>query len=706
MEAALRWHKSSFLVIALLLASSLAATAQDQGALLRTLADQLRSGDLAGARLTARRYVVLDDANPAVWYNLAGLEEHAGDRAAAAAALRRAVAAGFDDFRAAEADADLAGLRRDPQFLALRDDARRRLAGRAREREVLLAAATWSPWRDLTDRDGGDDAPSCRVRLRCTNDELEVEAEVHDPHPADALPPWRGGAGLVICVGAPHDTGGSDTGDFQEVALGLQRKLPAGALLVEHWQELVELVPKLRYDPATKALVYLARIPWTALAPHHPLLDPDLLVNVTYLSLRAAGGRARAALLTDPATGDAAAAWRRGVRLQVSWPPESGPLLRVRPADTIVAPGPIPVTAVMVAPAAGEATWQVSSPFTGGGGVTLRAGKQDVRLDVRGAVPTGPTTLDVALTLPGGQRLDAGCPLVVLAPDWLNDARRRASSLRTVERTSVTVRLDAIAKAIEGHRPRDAAGALGSTIAEVDTLLARAAATGTTLPASGRYLALRAASGDGQAQGYAVHIPPGFVRDGRHRLLLLFLHAPGGEAAQADLALRALAEMAPKLGVDPGRVAVVIPVAAQRAFPGEDAADSLVARTIAWARALMPEVPLALSGVDGYAMPVLQASLTPPPQLAGVLLVTGKAFVPWPGADDIALRAALHGADPRLPYGWIRFPDETGPDDRALDVIRALRDLGVPLPSVQDVPGDLTAAQASGRAVAWAAGLP
>ncbi len=303
MEAALRRHKCSLVVIALILACGRPAAAQDTRALLGTLQSQLRAGQLEAARETARRYVALDGANPLVWYNLAGLEERAGDRAAAIAAFERAVAAGFDDFRAAEADADLGGLRQDRAFVALRDASQTRLRERCAGREVLLTAGTWSPWRDLTDRDGGDGTPTARLRLRCTGESLEIEAEVHDANPADVLAPWQGGAGLVVAVAAADEAGGSDGTRFQEVALGLQQKLPVGAILVGHWQQLVELAPKLRYDPATKGLVYLAKIPWSALAPHDPLLDDELRLNVTYVSLRREGGRAHAALLDDPAAG-------------------------------------------------------------------------------------------------------------------------------------------------------------------------------------------------------------------------------------------------------------------------------------------------------------------------------------------------------------------------------------------------------------------
>jgi len=699
-------HKCSLVVIALLLVCGRPAVAQDAGALLWTLQSQLRTGQFEAARQTARRYVVLDDANPLVWYNLAGLEEQAGNRAAAVSAFQRAAATGFDDFRAAETDTDLGGLRQDPAFVTLRDASRRALRERCAGREVLLTAGTWSPWRDLTDRDGGDDAPTARVRLRCTGEHLEIEAEVHDTNPADALPPWQGGAGLVVAVTAPDEAGGSDGSRFQEVALGLQNKLPVGAILVGHWQQLVELAPKLRYDPATKGLVYLVRIPWSALTPHDPLLDPDLRLNVTYLSLRLEGGRTYATLLDDPATGDAEAGWRRGAALRVNWPPEAGPLLRVRLADTVAAPGTGRATAVVVAPAAGAASWEVGPPFAGRGNVTLRAGKQDLSLAVQHPAATGLIPLITTLTLPGGQTLESRTAALVIPADWQATARRRLASVPAAERSSVTARLDAVAQELRTRHPHDPVGALSSTLAEVDTLLASVAATGTTLPAAGPYLAFLPAAGSAPPQLCAVHLPAGFVRDGRHRLLLLFLHAPGQEARGADLALRALAEMAPELGVDSARVAVVIPVAAGPTPPDNDAASRVITAVVAWARAVMPEVPLALAGADAYAAPVLQASLEPTASLSGVLLVTGRGFAPWPGADDLALRTALAGADRRLSYGWIRFPDETGPDDRALDVIRAMRDAGLTLHVVQEVPGDLHASQAWGRAVIWAAGLP
>ena len=42
-----------------------------------------------------------------MWYNLAGIEEQLDDRTAAEEAFAEAVALGFDDFRYAQADADL-----------------------------------------------------------------------------------------------------------------------------------------------------------------------------------------------------------------------------------------------------------------------------------------------------------------------------------------------------------------------------------------------------------------------------------------------------------------------------------------------------------------------------------------------------------------------------------------------------------------------
>jgi hypothetical protein len=708
--------RASLVVIVLVLVCGRQAVAQDAGALLQSLQVQLRSGQLEAARQTARRYVAIDGANPRVWYNLAGLEEHAGDRPAAAAALAHAVQAGFDDFRAAEADADLGGLRRDPAFLALRDASRRALGVRCAGREVDITAGTWSPWRDLTDREGGKNAPTSRVRLRCTGDNLEVEAEVHDTNPADILPPWQGGAGLVVAVVAPDDNGGCDGARFQEIELGLQKKLPVGAILVGHWQQLVELAPKLRYDPATKGLVYLAKIPWTVLAPHDPLLDADLRLNVTYFSLQDDGRRTFASLLADPAAGAAGARWRRGVALRVTWPPEAGPLLRLRPADGVMAPGRGKASAVVVAAGGGAASWELGAPFAGRGNVALHAGRQDVTLAVQSPDTTGVSSLSVTLTLPGGQKLEAHADVLVLPGGWQDGARRRVTGVRAAEQSSVAARLGAIAHELQTRHARDPVGALGSTVAEVEELLARAEASGTTLPAAGPYLAFLPAGASGLADvtdsgwqpplSCAVHLPAGFTRDGRHQLLLLFLHAPGAEARGADQALRALAEMAPKLEVDPGRVAVVIPIAARPTPPDEDEAARVVAGVLTWAHALMPELPLAVAGVDAYASAVLKVSLAPPVPLSGVLLVTGEGFAPWPGRDDAALHAALAGADRGLSYGWIRFPDEAGPHDRALDIIAAMRETGLTLHAVQEVPGDLNASQAWGRAVIWAAGLP
>jgi hypothetical protein len=545
-----------------------------------------------------------------------------------------------------------------------------------------------------------------RVRLRCTSAHLEIEAEVHDTNPRDALPPWQGGAGLVVAVSTPEAMDTTDGTHFREVGLGLQQKQPIGALLVGVWQPLVELAPRLRYDPATRGLIYAARIPWAALAPLDPLLDDRLLVNVTYLSLRPQGGRDTAALLRDPATGRADARWRRGVVMRVSWPPEAGPVLRLRPADAVLAPGTGRVTAALVAPAAGEATWTSGEPFAGRGRADLRAGRQDLAIAVPVPEQTGLVPLDLTVTLPEDTLITATTEVLVLSPAWPEHARRRLSVVPAAERFAVVARLDAIAQELHDRDPRDQVGALASTIAEVDALLARAEATGTTLPAAGPFVAILPAAGEGPPLRCAVHIPDGFARDGEHRLLLLFQHAPGLEARGADLALRALAEMGPRLGVDPARVAVVVPGAIGATPPDADQAAEIIAATTIWARTVLPAVPIALAGVDAFATPVLQFSLDQPADLAGVLLVTGAAFTPWPGADDLALRVVLADADRDLTYGWIRFPDEAGPDDRATDVIRAMRDVGLSLRGVQEIAGDLGASQAWGRAAIWAAGLP
>lgn len=700
-------------VVVICLLSSAAAAPGAQPAdgatparLLSALQAQLAGGELEAARQTARRYVVLDAGNAAVWYNLAGLEEHAGDRDAAADAFSHAVAAGFDDFRAAEADDDLGGLRQDPAFVAHREAARRAWREQARAHEVLLTAGAWSPWRDLAERDASADAPTVRARWRCTDQRLEVEAQIKETHRADILPPWHGGAGLVIAVGAPAVAGDGDAARWREVALGLQDKRPAGALLFGRWQELADLAPKLKYDPVADALVYAAALPWSALAPHHPLLDDTLLINVTYFSLLPTGGSARAALVRDPGTGDAAAGWRRGATLQVNWPPESGPLLRVRAEDAVVASGVMRARAVVVAPRAGKASWRAAAPLTGQGNVVLRAGKQGVPLTLPVPDASGPLTLDVSLTMPEGASLSATEALVKVPAGWIDRARAAVPSLPAGERSSVSERLDAIVRELAARHPQDPVGPLGTTVAEVDALLARAAATGTTLPAAGPYLAILPDDDAGVGPQVALQLPAGFRRDADHLLLLLFVHAPGVETRGADVGIRSLAELAPKLGVAPDRVAVAVPLASSPAPLAAEAAAALVGRTVAWARALMPGVPIAIAGIDAYAAPVLQASLRPAPDLAGVLLMTGQDFDAWPGQDDAALRDILSRADRRMPYGWIRFREEAGPRDRALDVVRVMREVGISLATVQEVPGDLNPAQAWGRATVWASGLP
>ncbi len=708
----------AILALAAVLATAAAAAAgPDPHArnLLGALRRQLATSRLDSALTTARAYVAIDPTSPDMFYNLAGLEEHAGHRDAAAAALKVAVDLGFDDFRLADADSDLGDLRTDPRYGALREQWQRNLRERCAGRSVALTAGAFGDPIELSDRGGGLTPPLVTVRLRYDGGGFEVEATVQDLGASERLPAWRGGSGLAVTFLVPSADAACEGTMFREVGAGLAKGLPEGVLLLPRpslrWQPVAELTPKLHYAPASKALVLDLRIPWQAIAPLDPLAYPELAINVSWISRDAEGHRTHAALLDDPATFVATDTWRRGLPLRVAWSPTTEPRAALHVSDHVVTGSTVAGTIGLVAPVAGRASLTASlenadgQPIAGAimdGERAVVAGWQQLPLRLAAtALPLGPVTMTGSVTLPGGQDASFRADLLALPTDWLAQARRTVPKLPESERASVALRLDAITGELAARQPGDPAGALATTVRETESLLQHWRETGTTIPDSGAYLAILPAAAGVDARPCSVNLPPDYRNHDGLRVLVVIVRAFGQEDRFAQMAQAVLAERGPGLGLDPHGMVVVVPHVS--ATDGATI-EAGIAQAADWVTHTFPGRPLLVAGVDDLAAPTLRASLAGTFTASGVLLMVGEDFMPWPGADAGRLRTEIGPGSLRTPYAWIRFPADACPGDQCQAVIAAMKAAGFGTSAVQDVPGSLSLSQAWGRAMLWAAG--
>lgn len=687
----------------------LPAVGSAQEALLDSLQQQLRDHRLPAALATARQAVDAVPGHAGLWYNLAGLEQQVGDRGRAAAALRQAVVHGFDDFRHADQDPELADLRERPVYAELRAAWASGLAARADQRTRTLAAGQWSDPIDLPDRAGGLTPPRASARLRPAAHALQIEVTV-DGSTELTRAPWHGGGGVFVWVGAPAAAAEGRGGT--ELAVGLAESLPAGAVrLGRSWQRLAELTPKLRILE-TDRLRYEFTVPWSACRPHHPLVDRPLLINLSVVT--EAGGRAsgHAAWLDDPATGEADRPWRRGVPVTVTWPAASGPALQGRPARTLLREGALavdPLAAVLPddGPASarlvlrdrrGEVAWEKTVPLPGGAGRRTAA--------VSGALDVPAGSLRLGATLTGAGLTDPPTwetALVHLPDGWLAGARERARQAPAAERASLRWRLDAIADAAASHTERAPAGALGTTVDEVESLLARLQATGSTLPAGGPYLAAAPDIAGRGPLACSLALPDGWRPGDPATVVLLLARAPGAADRAVPRVPRLLAERAERTGTAPPPVILAWPHLPREHDPG--LARARATDLLGWLRDFLGSGPVHVAGVDLLAATALELAAARPADVAAVLALTGLNFTPYPDATPADLGARLADLPSDLPVGWYWFPDEQRDGDQAAALRQALQARGLAVSPARAIPGGLDATQAWTRSVTWAAGL-
>jgi len=684
-------------------------TPADGAALLQRLQAELDTDRYAEALLTARAATAVFADNQNLWYNLAGLEEWHGDRAAAIEAMRRAVEAGFDDFRFADEDDDLGGLRRDPAYRALRDDWAADLARAAQARALTLITGEWSEPIALQDLRGAVLPPEATVRLRADQRALEVELLVthHEPTP---LPPWLGGSGVVLAVVLPATTGGHESQRHVEFAFGMHDKSPRGAVsLRQGWRPLPELALKVRPTAIAAQWQWNITIPWSIGSSLHPLIDDTLGLNVTYQRRGGDLPAATAAWLADPATGRPQQPWRRAVPVTWRWPHDGGPQIHGRLADSVVRDDTVHLAPLVVVTPSDEpaqvqlvlrdhtgrirqqATWSIDGP----------AGRRVFRsaLPLGDAAP-GPARLGATYqATPTADAVAWETELVILPPGWEDRTSARVATAPAREQPSLQHRLRVVKDLLARYDPLADVDELGSLVGDLQDLLAHLDAHGTSLPAGGTYLAVMPAVSGQPQVGCSLSLPVGWRHGDDGRVLLLLVRSQGGEQRAVAAAPRFLAEQTAHSA--PHGTGAILAIAHLGELADGEISTELAGALLVWLRDFLGCGPVYLAGVDLLAATVLEVAAVRRADLAGVMMVTGMNFVPYPADDADALRARVANLDPSLPASWIWFPDEQQAGDQAAALRRALRAAGLRLQPARAVEGGMNLSQAWTRALLW-----
>jgi pimeloyl-ACP methyl ester carboxylesterase len=674
------------------------------------LGRRIRGGDLDAARMTARRFLSLYPGDAAMTYNLACLEARLGHDPEAWQALDEAFTQGFTDLHLIQEDPDLGALRSQERFQAWLAASEDQLRRRSQARGLVLQEGNWSDEIVLQPSAAADmtgDSLRVSIKLQSSSHHLMITAQVAAPFFRDRTEPWRNGDGLVVSVVVPPAADAYESRRFFSCGFGLEGNLPVGALIARHGQPLlqriVELDPKIRIDPAGGEARYSLAIPWDLISPYGPPLDAELGLNVSYLHVRSDGAQATVALMDDPNAHLPDRPWRRyaPVRFEPGARPE--PVLRGRVGDAVVTAQPLEIQLVAQAPAAGRGVLAVEIQDAAGRSV-LSGGPLQQDVDITAgtnrwtraadmtALPSGPFNLRAKVTLPDGPVLTWQTPLLRYRDDWAASVRSRLAAVPELEKPAVLYRLDAVVEAIRNRNPYDDPSPVGTTLQETDLMLQYAAERGTVLPDSG--LVIMAFEDRGRRlHPFALSLPARQGEEQAPDVLLLLSGTAGQEAWLALHTTRAV--------TSPRAPIVLAPYERE---PGRSRGDLVLGDAIdaiAWARDRFGTGKVLVAGLDRGAADALHLSLRQPATCAGVLLLTGAEFDPWPGRSREDFVKILKTRPNQLAYSLFRFPEEAGAGDASADLVAAMRETGFRLQDVREIPGGLSRSQAVSLAAAW-----
>lgn len=669
----------------------------------------LRTGDTAAALPLLREYAAAHPDDALMLYNLACAEAGAGTAEAAVAAVRACLVAGFEDIDQLREDPDLAAVRDDPAFAALLTEEESRLVLLARERGADLVEGRIAgplPLAVRGDPPTGDD-PSVRLRWLPLGLEIELTGEgvwtgLADP---GAPPPWSGGPAAMVTLALPGARRDYASANSWLLAFGIDHKQPVGALRLPGragWQRISELGPRLVVDEGGR-LTLRTTIPWHTIMPFHPLVDPELGLNVAVRVPRPGGGYHVAELLPDPARFTVDAARHRAAVITFDPRSTAAEAFVGRVRDSVSRGGALPLEFVAVVREGGRGTVTVDFLDTAGNSV-LPDGAQEGGLDLAAGVNrieraadfsglrTGSYQVRADLVFPAGARAEWSTTILHLPPGWDDDLDERIAALPERDRPTATYLLETVHQALDRHLPRRHPGAIATTLAQLTTLLERGEHTGTLLPDAGTFtLVYPGPGGSRPVEGFLAAdagatddvLPVVLLTDAagyegriRQRMLLFDERQPVGAAGSGPR----LAFLVPHL---PGAAA-------------EQPAAAAAVAAIDWARAYFGADQVLLVGVDGVADEAFLAAARCPAEVTALAVFAGGR-VSLPEEPD-----SLAGLRPELAVTWFSFPMEAAADGNALRLRNLVGEHSAALVEEREVRGGLSLSQVGDRTVLWA----
>lgn len=673
-----------------------------------------RAGRIDEALALCRQENAARPGDALMLYNQACLENRSGQAEAALASLRASLDAGFDDFAHALTDPDLQGADAARFKQVVEDRVQRRSAMSARRGAILAPALPQTLALEPAPGQGPSDG--ARVTLTWQPAGLDLRLELDDTDgrwlPAPECRPWSGEGGVLMALG-PLDPESGETTDSFVFGFGLEKDAGVGALFVVEtgqWQRVRELTPKVR-GAGTARLVLDVNIPWLAIAPYHPLVDPVLGLNVTLLGR---GGSVGPRLMPATVLDRPGAPRHLAARVDFTVDSAAAGALQGRTPTSIITGTTTAINLVATGAAAG--TGRLTLDFQDGEGHSLLAegpATQDVDM-VAGLtrinravdfsqVPVGPCRVSASLVFPDGGRGDWSAWLLNLGPDWEPRYREAIAGLPADEQPTANYYLAAIARAVDAHRARRHPGALATTLGDLNLMLARFRDTGSLVPAEGLSAFVYPGPG-GEDRLCHLVMPPGRPAGAPLVPVVLGGHAAGDAPRMAERIVRfvASAEGAPRPeGIRTWPVFIVAP-GEHGMTPRESDGEAELRACAGWARGRFGATGVLLAAQHGAVGPALALARLPEAGVRGLLVFADRELDPWPGQTAEVLAARLGPPPAGVPVTWTDFSQETALGGGGRTLATALRQAGWLLQE-ESVRGGSNFTQVADRTCRWQA---
>ncbi len=554
----------------------------------------LAQGDYEMCRILIKEMMRFQPGNPVLHYNQACVATLEGDVGGAMTSLRQAVELGYDDVRTLESDEDLKPLRGTPAYKRLIVDLVDKLLADAGAHVFRFTDGEWSNLGLLEDKTS---RRTIALAMKFDDDGFHVRAT----GPAEVIRPTttRGGE-LLVTLSVPDSLRSFDTRSAWRFGFGSHDGHPAGRMLGlpgrPLHQRVVELAPAFHAGVAPDELTIAAHIPWSYLSPYGLPADRLFGVNIGHTG----PGRFNQ-LIPDPGMANAQTPWHRFRPIRMSLRDDSTPRLSGRIRNAVVGDKILMIELSAWSDHAGRAvlTTDVTDPA---GATTVSAGGEGEEVEIKpglnvwkrgadlSAMPDGPYRLTATLTRDDGETLDWETGVLRFRGMWLSRTRDRTKPLSKQERASIEWRLGLVQEEMRRRDLRTYPAPMATTIADVESLLARHAETGTILPAAGD-ITVACPSDDGLLLQVPLALSPGWAQDGTAPLLVL-LDAGGQNVAGIISALSArLKEATAAIAAGPSLPAV-------QAGVWDDGTRAAARTAVSWLRDRFPDRPLLFASLD------------------------------------------------------------------------------------------------------------